>query len=226
MTEIEKTHIYQSLTTGKVHLKSRLQAHCAAAICHEIAIGTIQSLSMCLKWFKSTFLYQPILSHPTEFFPKVTILEKDIIATLDDISANLARLDLIRELDGQLKATELGISLMHQNIALPTVKYLAKSLEQAMDIGSLLRILCQSPEFREIRYSPGDKACLHKIASHTKLRFIADRNLIAPWLKVFYLIQVSLQADLDDCEAKLPPAIRESMEQIHGILIRLVKCKS
>jgi len=180
---------------------------------------------MCLQWLKGTFLYQCILANPKKFFPTLSILENDIIKSVHEIVSSLVKLELIQEKDSQLKATTLGTSLTHQNIGLSTVKHLDRVLEQSMDIGHLLRMLCQSPEFREVRYQSGDKTCLHKVASHPRLRFIADRSLHEPWLKVFYLIQTLLQADLDDCHAKLTPSLKDDLEHIQSIMTRLLKCK-
>lgn len=95
------------------------------------------------------------------------------------------------------------------------------------EISDLLKLLSKNSEIiDQSNFKVGDKVLLHKISSYPQLLFpIGGKLDWETWKKPFLLVQVALQIELSEFEAKLTPSQRSDQQLCLDHFSRLLKCK-
>ena len=130
--------------------------------------------------------------------------------------------------ENEISCTPLGNLMAKHFIKLSGLKDLRKgNLLKITETSDLLKLLSKNSELLDqINFKSGDKVLLHKIANHPQLIFpIAGKVDWEAWRKPFLLIQITLQAELAEFEAKLTPSQRSDQQLCLDHSCRLLKCK-
>lgn len=124
-----------------------------------------------------------------------------------------------------ISSTPIGNAMAHNFIKFKGLKDLIKnSYNQLTEIPDLLRLLSQNSEL-SAQIRGGDKVLLHKIASSSKLIFpLTGKVDWEAWKKPFLFIQLALQSELAEFEAKLTPIQRSDQQSNIDQSCRLLKC--
>lgn len=92
------------------------------------------------------------------------------------------------------------------------------------ETSDLLKLLSRNSE-SQVTFKTGDKVLLSKISSHPQLIFpVGGKVDWEGWKKPFLLVQVALQMELAEFEAKLTPNQRSDRQSYLDHFCRLLKC--
>lgn len=128
-----------------------------------------------------------------------------------------------------IQSTPLGQAMARNFIKFKSLKELLKSsFTQTTETSHLLKLVCQSPELlSQINFKSGDKILLQKVAASDKLMLpIPGKINWDAWKKPFLFIQLALQSELAEFEAKLTPSQRSDQQSCIDNAIRLIRCKT
>ena len=125
-----------------------------------------------------------------------------------------------------LSCTLLGNSMAKRFIKLKSLKKLnSLNFLKITETSDLLKILSKTLTVDQMAFKSGDKVLLHKISTHPQLIFpIAGKVDWETWKKPFLLVQVALQLELSEIEAKLTPAQRSDQQGCIEHFCRHLKC--
>ena len=122
--------------------------------------------------------------------------------------------------------TLLGNSIAKHFIKLKSLKELSSlNFLKITETSDLLKILSKAVTVDQMAFKSGDKVLLHKISAHSQLIFpVGGKVDWETWKKSFLLVQVALQLELSDIEAKLTQAQRSDQQVCIEHFIRHLKC--
>lgn len=129
----------------------------------------------------------------------------------------------------QIQSTPLGQAMARNFIKFKSLKELLKAnFTEITEISDILKLISQNSEItNQISFKSGDKILLQKIASNSELIYpIPGKLNWDVWKKPFLLIQVALQSELAEFEAKLTPLQRSDQQSCIENAARLIKCKN
>ena len=129
--------------------------------------------------------------------------------------------------ENEFACTSLGNLMAKHFIKLKGFKDLQnEKFLKASETSNLLKLLSKNSEvLGQMNFKSGDKVLLNKIASHPQLIFPIDGKVDwEVWKKPFLLVQVALQMELSEFEAKLTPSQRSDQQSSLEHFCRLLKC--
>lgn len=125
-----------------------------------------------------------------------------------------------------ISCTSLGNSMAKHFIKLKGLKDLQSgNFLKLTETSDLLKLLSKNSE-SQANFKSGDKVLLSKIARHPQLIIpVGGKVDWEGWKKPFLLVQVALQMELSEFDAKLTPSQRSDQQSYLDHFCRLLKCK-
>jgi activating signal cointegrator complex subunit 3 len=153
---------YLSLFVEQMPIESGLIRTLPDHLNAEIVNGTIQNLQEAIRWLSYTFLYIRMCKNPMVYGISYeerledARLERKRMTLIQQAAMKLDACRMIRYdlKSGNLAVTDLGRIASHYYIQHPTIERFNQMLASYLDDRTLIKILCSSQEFQQLKVRP------------------------------------------------------------------------
>jgi hypothetical protein len=231
MTSLDKVERYKSLISGTQLIESCLHRHLVEHLNAEIQLQTIIDTPSAIKWLKTTFLYIRCQRNPTYYdlphagLPSARIVDSALEKWCHDAITQLQQNECVQLRGNRLQTLPLGASMSKYYVCFETISLLASNLPAKATPAMLLHLISRAGEFEQIRFQPGDKPVLKKLASRLRYPLPADANNRVTTIadKVYILLQCSL-GDLPFQDAHVGALLEGEARRVIREAPRILSC--
>ncbi|CEO98245.1 hypothetical protein PBRA_006359 [Plasmodiophora brassicae] len=201
MTTKNMVGVYSKILHGQKAIDSRLFAgNPVEHINAEISMRTITTIGEAVVWLRHTFGAVRMRKHPVQFGePPACVTDPVAFQRALESRVNhnvtlLAEAGMVNVMANTtgLMPTKLGNIMARYYLQLETAKALT-SIRGDIDLGGMLRAICTSAEFSDLRIRLGEKKVLNAANKPETIRYPFKDKVKTLEDKIFVIIQVGLQ---------------------------------